>query len=351
MTIHNPPLFLQAGTYTAEKMRRGLAASWAKAGVVGPADLLVHQTTVAGLNLEVDGGFIVIDGSEGTYQGRYVCENRGVETVTLGAGDGTNPRKDLIVARVKDAALSGAVNAFAVEVVAGTPAASPAEPSVAGIPNALVLAMVDVPAGDTAIANAQITDRRYASAKGLAAARGAPIITTGGTANWPVLAGFPEGQLLYDMSLDRAVISNGSAWVGLSAMTAPPPQIFTGTVLGGGATSFTSFITQNAVLVAPYPLTMIVRLSGDMSGNAAQNTVDIDITDHAGTPIHLGPITGGGGVRKKNFHTDHASPYYLMGRRDYAAGATCGFRARYKVDTSNIFIGGVAEVTFLPKVS
>lgn len=117
----------------------------------------------AGANMSVDvavGGAILwgTAGSGSTYRGAYFAYIDAVENVAISAADATNPRIDLVGLRIRDTAYAEAANDVAVVVVTGTPAGSPAEPSVPD--NFLTLARVDVPALDTAIGNAQITDRR-----------------------------------------------------------------------------------------------------------------------------------------------------------------------------------------------
>lgn len=69
--------------------------------------------------------------------------------LTISAADATNPREDIVQVHVT----SGAVTKKD-----GTPAATPSAPA----PDAdnIIVAQVNVPANDTAIGNAQITDRR-----------------------------------------------------------------------------------------------------------------------------------------------------------------------------------------------
>jgi hypothetical protein len=74
--------------------------------------------------------------------------------VTIGAADGTNPRLDLIVV----------TSAGALAVRAGTAAASPKPP--ARTANDVVIAVVYVPASDTAIATTQIKDLRVMRERG-----------------------------------------------------------------------------------------------------------------------------------------------------------------------------------------
>lgn len=159
MTERNPAIFLQSGSHPAEDVRRWISATAHSEGIVGYGDLKVTEKSgTPNMSVDVAGGRAYIAGDEGTYQGTYFVENRASTNVVIPAANGTNPRKDLIVARVRDSAYSGATNAWALEVVQGTAAASPAEPAVPN--NAIVLALVDVPANDTAITNSQITDRR-----------------------------------------------------------------------------------------------------------------------------------------------------------------------------------------------
>jgi hypothetical protein len=74
--------------------------------------------------------------------------------VTITAADATNPRLDLIVV----------TSAGALAVRAGTPAAAPKPP--ARTANDVVIAVVYVPANDTAIATSQITDMRVLRTQG-----------------------------------------------------------------------------------------------------------------------------------------------------------------------------------------
>lgn len=160
MTVQNPPIFLQASSHPAEDVRRFIAAATRdREGILTSTDLAVTEKSgTPDMSVDVAGGRAFILGDEATYQGTYFVENRGTTNVSITAADGTNARKDLIVARVKDTAYSGATDAWELSVVTGTPAASPAEPATPN--NAIVLALVDVPASDTSIENAQITDRR-----------------------------------------------------------------------------------------------------------------------------------------------------------------------------------------------
>lgn len=165
MTVQNPAIFLQAGSHPAEDVRRYFAGVTANAeGVLmvpGSTSSSLSVTEKSGtpdMSVDVAEGSCLIAGTEGTYQGTYFAENRGTTNLVIGAADATNERYDLIVAKVEDSDYSGATDAWSLAVVAGTPAASPADPTTPD--NSITLARVSVPALDTSIEDAQITDLR-----------------------------------------------------------------------------------------------------------------------------------------------------------------------------------------------
>ena len=160
MTVQNPAVFLQSEAHPAEDVRRMFGAmAGASGGIVAASDLEVTETSGApSMGVDVAGGQAWIAGSEATYQGVYFAENRGVESLTIGASDPTNGRYDLIVAKVEDSAYSGSVNAWSLVVVAGTADPSPVDPATPA--NSITLARVTVGAGVSTITNANITDLR-----------------------------------------------------------------------------------------------------------------------------------------------------------------------------------------------
>lgn len=160
MTERNPALWLQARTdHTAEQDRALLNMIWKAEGITDLGALAVSQRG-AGANMSVDvaAGQAVVQGDDSSVQGMYGVWNDATKNLTISASDPTNARYDLVVARVKDSFYSGATDAFSLEVITGTPAGSPAEPSLPN--NCLKLASVLVAAGATSITNAAITDKR-----------------------------------------------------------------------------------------------------------------------------------------------------------------------------------------------
>lgn len=158
MTAQNPALFLQGSSHPGEDIRRWMDSLSFSPGIVDFGAMKVTEKSTPNMSVDVAGGRAYIRGSEATYQGSYAVENRGTTNLVVSAADATNPRKDLVVAKVQDSNYSGATKAWSLAVVTGTPAASPTEPSAPA--NSIVLAMIDVPASSTSVINSRITDRR-----------------------------------------------------------------------------------------------------------------------------------------------------------------------------------------------
>lgn len=213
MTAVDTPTFIQAGGENAEETRRSLGAVLSlRGGIIGSTDLAVTQNSPTGMSVIVAGGQVVIPGTEGTYQGFYVCENRGNEVVTIAPSDPTNARIDLIVARVRDAAYSGAVNTFTLEAVTGSAAGLPAYPTVPD--NCWVLARVDVAAAATTVITANITDIRtglsgFTDQNGRAAALGGVVVCS---SSLRPTTGLYDGFIAYEANTNRLIFYTGSAW-------------------------------------------------------------------------------------------------------------------------------------------
>lgn len=221
MAARNPPLWLQAGSHPATNDRLLLEAlmapppavvSGAGYGIVGPSDLAVTQNGTPNMSVNVAAGKAFIDGTENANQGAYLAVNDATVNLAISASSPTNPRKDLVVAKVQDAEWSGATNSWSLAVVTGTPAASPAEPAVPA--NAVVLALVDVAANATSITNANITDRRRRA------------VTLGGivvcTSTTRPTTGLYEGLFIYETDTDKVYVYSGTAWGQVGLRYGPP---------------------------------------------------------------------------------------------------------------------------------
>lgn len=159
MTVQSPASWISASSHSAQNDRNLLAAIILGAGITDSNDLKVSQHAgTPNMSVDVAAGSCFLKGTETTYQGIYHGWNDAVVTLTIAAADATNPRRDLVVAKVRDAAYSGSSNDFSIVVVTGTPAASPADPATPN--NAIVLARVAVAANATSVVTANITDLR-----------------------------------------------------------------------------------------------------------------------------------------------------------------------------------------------
>lgn len=157
-------LWIENLSYDAHDYRRFLRdLADGTEGVFGPTDLAVAQRA-AGVNMSVDvavGGVIIL-GDQFANQGAYYGHNGTVGNVTIPASDGSNPRRDLIVAYVQDQEGSGGTDQGSIDVVTGTPASTPADPAQPA--NSALLARVAVGAGVASINSGNITDLRALNA-------------------------------------------------------------------------------------------------------------------------------------------------------------------------------------------
>lgn len=180
MTVRTVPIFIDGNTHPAEEVRLshsallgsssasfsgGVSASDRAHGVVNSGDFAVSQRA-AGANMSVDvaGGHAWVRGTENQHQGAYHVYNDGTVNLSVAAADATNPRLDLVVVKVEDDFYSGANKTASVTIVTGTPAASPAYPTLPA--NALVLAAIRVAPTASSIGTANITDLRTRAASG-----------------------------------------------------------------------------------------------------------------------------------------------------------------------------------------
>lgn len=223
MTERDVP-FLQGGNYTAAEVRRivsaltgapdfvdlnpstsPLVSAGGGHGVVRSTDMAV--TAGAGTTVNVAEGLALVRGTQQSDQGVYVTSNDAPKNLTISAADATNPRKDLIVSRVKDAEYGISGDTGPLEVVSGTPTGGLTAGNATGRPtppeNALILAEVFVPAAAASSASYTITDLRTR-----AYALGATAVCKSTTR--PTSIG--EGQVIYELDTNREWFYDGAAW-------------------------------------------------------------------------------------------------------------------------------------------
>lgn len=160
-------------SYDGGELRRADAAFLAGAGGAayggvarhGDSDLIV---TVDGADVvTVQPGSVVIPGGDAAVGvGVYRAALAAAITGTLTARNATNPRIDLLVFRAMDTSVVGAHAAYTgrVELLAGTPSATPGVPAKPSM--AVELARITVPATGGGAATVDSTFRTYATAAG-----------------------------------------------------------------------------------------------------------------------------------------------------------------------------------------
>lgn len=202
MTVRNPPMWLENRTdHHGEEYRNLLDALIAeREGIAAPGDMKVTQLPTPSRDVRVALGGCFVKGDDAADQGAYFIWNDANLDLAIAAADATNPRKDIVVCRVKDAEYTGAINAASIEVITGTPAVTPAEPALPA--TAHKLAVLDVAAGATSITDANITDTRLRTA---ALGGIIPVVSTAKPSH-------QQAQAIYLTDKNRLEISTGSIW-------------------------------------------------------------------------------------------------------------------------------------------
>lgn len=246
MTVRSTPIFIDGNTHPSEEVRLMLAGllgastgSFAGGagvfdrahGIVNTADLAVTQNGTPNMSVNVAAGGAFVRGTQSANQGLYHLWNDATVNLAIAAADATNPRRDLVIAQVRDDFYSGSSKDGRVLVVTGTPAASPSDPSLSSYPNAVVLARVAVAANATSIVTANITDLRTR------------IAATGGTivgASTLTPLSPRVGDTWYQTDTNSKQVYNGTAWVPLT-MTIPHTSFGTITPTTARTRSSTSY--------------------------------------------------------------------------------------------------------------
>lgn len=279
MALISTPVTIQSGGEVAEYFRRLFYTQMnGRPGVLGSGDLAVTQNGTPNMSVNVADGRCFVLGSESSTQGLYFCDNRSTTNLAIGASHATLGRYDIVVVRVRDAAYSGATNSAALEVVAGTAAASPAVPTTPD--NCFVIARVLVNAAATTITNAVIDDTRtgnasYTAQSGRAAALGGVIVCT---STLRPTVGLYEGLVAYETDTDHLIIYTGSAWqdaAAIGAWTAYTPTLLQSVTVTKTTTS-ARWVRQGRTIHFQAAL----AVTG--SGTAGQNiTIGLPVTAQA----------------------------------------------------------------------
>lgn len=135
-------------------------------GIVRHNDNSLAVTINASDLVTVQPGAVMIPGNSGTANGVYRTALPAAETGNLVARNATNPRIDLVVFRAMDTSVVAGHGAYTgrLEIIAGTPAASPVAPALPAM--AVELARINVPIAGGGTATVDSTRRTFAAAIG-----------------------------------------------------------------------------------------------------------------------------------------------------------------------------------------
>lgn len=215
-----PPLWSDGPTYNAESLRQvDVSADWfcggtadalqVRGGVISNSVGSLQVLAVSGLSVKVASGFAIVPNTTSNVNGGYKTGTMASVPLTVGTANATNPRIDLVVIGVNengDSTSNGYIN-----IIAGTPAASPVAPATPA--NAIALGTIQVNANSSSVAQTNITDKRtYTSA-------------AGGVIPWPSLTGIPAGHpglIAYDVSNSRFFHNDSSGADQLSILPWKP---------------------------------------------------------------------------------------------------------------------------------
>lgn len=242
---------------------------------------LVYATTpTPDGNVKIDAFQLVLQTVRSGSSGPYVLTLDATKTINILStpANATNPRDDLIIARVTDTFHGDGSSVFTVEQVVGTPAAVPTDPAVGGSQDYITLARVRVIANavGTDVTNARITDLRESGhAKSLTA--GKYTVGLGGLLPVDSLAlrtAIPAGALydgfaVWRRDLDAINVWDGSGWRYFARPTAATVAASETT----GSTSFTDLATAGPAVTIETGTAAEVTLYTQCSVNTATQFV------------------------------------------------------------------------------
>ena len=240
MAIQATPFALQNAQHAASLFRQSASSAFVTGGVLANNELVVTQNSPVGMSVLVSPGRAKVVGSSataptgaptGSYtwttQGMYDVLNDATATLTITSANASNPRYDLVYIQVQDDFYTGSTKVAVMQVLAGTPAATPGYPTLPV--NSIALAYVYVGANVTSINTANITNLAsvatvlgqvvvYQTKALLLAATGmktndlAAVVADSTTAN------------------NAFYFYNGTAWTVLTATSFPASAITSGTL-------------------------------------------------------------------------------------------------------------------------
>lgn len=210
MAITATPLWMEGlATHSAQDYRKMLEGLFNyKAGIFKSTDFAV--TTNNNMTVTVAAGMAIVDGTEDANQGNYFVHADSSTIVSVDAAHATLGRLDFVVIRIRDDFYAtGPTEGVDLFVVKGTPASSPAEPTVPD--NCFVLARLNIAAADATIASGDIVDRRtITSNQGIVSAKGASRQVTSASRPTANLNAYQD--FIIESDTGRLYWYDGSTW-------------------------------------------------------------------------------------------------------------------------------------------
>jgi len=251
-----------------------MQALYATTGIIGTSSLAVTQNGTPNMSVNIAAGWAAILGTSTSTQGVYVAYNDATTNTAITTAPSVNSRIDLVCLTVSDAYYSGVTNTVAINVVAGTVAASPVVPSTPA--NSIALAQIAVGTNVTSIVTANITDLRVNTTTNL------PVVTLTGT------------QTLTNKTLTTPVISSIS---NTGLLTLPTS---TDTIVGRATTD----TLTNKTLTSPVlttPSISNIDAKGDILVGTANDTLGVLTAGNNGETLVADSSTSTGLRYTSNF--------------------------------------------------
>jgi hypothetical protein len=215
-------------SFNAQELRRADSANFdgdgtafgVRGGIVRHGDNSLAVTVNASDVVTVQPGAVAIPGNSGVGNGVYCSALGAAETGNLTARNATLPRIDLVVFRVLDTDVVAANPGYTgrVEIIAGTPAASPVAPALPLL--AVELARITVPIAGGAAATVDSSFRTFASGT-------SAILAVTTSARLPVTAAKWQRAVALDTGIEYrwsgtawGVVLEDTGWVNMSYIAA-----------------------------------------------------------------------------------------------------------------------------------
>lgn len=290
MALENP-LWLQNLTYLARLDRRLLAVLFSEGvlDVRGGALKVTQRAAGANMSVDIAPGVGFVAGDDQADQGRYLIPSTAVENRTITAAPAAGARIDTVIARVRDANVTGAFNDWLLEVVVGAVStANPPTPAAPAVSNtAMPLADVRVDAGVASIVDAKITDRRAQAT--MANAEPPGTIKIHNTAYAPIPAGWQacDGTNGTPDLRGRFIVGAGGAYAegatgGADSVTLTTAQIPS----HSHSHSHGETLHRGDEGTGSYVVNPVAARTGSASGGFSQTNTDTNATAAGGGGSH-----------------------------------------------------------------